>query len=183
MPGRLHFPDGSSYDFTAGDLAEGDCIGTGSYGGVVAKMIHRESTQLMAVKVHAHIRTFVHRSCIVQRVRAHEIDTSKREKMLRELKIIIQSQNCEDIVRFYGALFQDVRYDADMMLLIWDLGRLLDLHGTDGHLARPVLQARLRPGRAASRANRRLHHSGGKLTPHHHKRSCLVCRSFGLCGT
>lgn len=28
--------------------------------------------------------------------------------MLRELKIIMDSQNCEDIVRFYGALFQDV---------------------------------------------------------------------------
>lgn len=28
--------------------------------------------------------------------------------MLRELQIIIQGQKCEDIVRFYGALFQDV---------------------------------------------------------------------------
>ena len=28
--------------------------------------------------------------------------------MLRELRIIIDSQNCEDIVRFYGALFHDV---------------------------------------------------------------------------
>lgn len=28
--------------------------------------------------------------------------------MLRELKIIIDTQNCEDVVRFYGAIFQDV---------------------------------------------------------------------------
>uniref|UniRef100_A0A915DM78 mitogen-activated protein kinase kinase n=1 Tax=Ditylenchus dipsaci TaxID=166011 RepID=A0A915DM78_9BILA len=91
-PGRLDFPnDAKTYEFTASDLTELDCIGTGSYGGVVMKMIHKNSGSVMAVK----------------RVRAHEIDTTKREQMLRELRIIIESQHCEDVVRFFGALFQD----------------------------------------------------------------------------
>ncbi|KAI1725546.1 protein kinase domain-containing protein [Ditylenchus destructor] len=92
MPGQLNFPnDPNTYNFSANDLIEEDCIGTGSYGGVVARMVHKNSGNVMAVK----------------RVRAHEIDTTLRRQMLRELTIIIQSQNCEDVVRFYGALFQD----------------------------------------------------------------------------
>lgn len=64
----------------------------------------------------------------LQRVRAHEIDVNKREQMLRELKIIIQTQKCEDIVRFYGALFQDVNH-IFVLLDNFPLfsGRLLDL--------------------------------------------------------
>lgn len=54
------------------------------------------------VRLHDLIKEFF------QRIRAHEIDKVLREKMLRELRIIIDSQNCEDIVRFYGALFHDV---------------------------------------------------------------------------
>uniref|UniRef100_A0AC34Q5Y8 Protein kinase domain-containing protein n=1 Tax=Panagrolaimus sp. JU765 TaxID=591449 RepID=A0AC34Q5Y8_9BILA len=88
-PGRLTF-DGQTYQFTAGNLIDRGIIGTGTYG-VCSRMEHDASHKIMAVK----------------RVRAHEIDKLEREKMLRELKIIIDTQNCEDVVRFYGAIFQD----------------------------------------------------------------------------
>uniref|UniRef100_A0A915EQF3 mitogen-activated protein kinase kinase n=1 Tax=Ditylenchus dipsaci TaxID=166011 RepID=A0A915EQF3_9BILA len=85
------FPnDAKTYEFTASDLTELDCIGTGR--------------SVMAVK----------------RVRAHEIDTTKREQMLRELRIIIESQHCEDVVRFFGALFQDVICDCWICMELWD---------------------------------------------------------------
>lgn len=51
MPGRLHFPDGQSFDFTADDLVEKECIGTGNYGGVVMRMIHKQTNNVLAVKV------------------------------------------------------------------------------------------------------------------------------------
>lgn len=90
-PGRLQFPNGEQFEFKAADLVAEECIGTGTYGGIVTKMVHTSSEQVMAVK----------------RVRAQEVDTKERQKLLRELRIIIESQCCEDIVRFYGALFQD----------------------------------------------------------------------------
>lgn len=54
--------------------------------------------------------------------------------MLRELKIIIDTQNCEDVVRFYGAIFQDVRLFKSKIDKCWISGRLLDCNGTNGLL-------------------------------------------------
>ncbi|KAI3421226.1 Dual specificity mitogen-activated protein kinase kinase 4, variant 2 [Globodera pallida] len=91
-PGILQFPDDSNqYDFTAASLEQGDCIGFGTFGGVVNRMVHKQTGREMAVK----------------RIRAHEVVKDVRDKALSELRMIIQSQGCEDIVRFYGALFQN----------------------------------------------------------------------------
>uniref|UniRef100_A0A7E4V5V1 mitogen-activated protein kinase kinase n=1 Tax=Panagrellus redivivus TaxID=6233 RepID=A0A7E4V5V1_PANRE len=88
---KLIFPDGVSYDnFTTDNLIERGMIGSGSFGSVL-RMEHIESHKIMAVK----------------RVRAHDIKRSEKERVLRELKITIETQQCEDVVRFYGAVFQD----------------------------------------------------------------------------
>ncbi|CAD5220025.1 unnamed protein product [Bursaphelenchus xylophilus] len=90
-PGQLQFSPDVSCSVTSNDLVEEAVIGQGNYGGIVTRMFHRQTGNVMAVK----------------RVRANGINADEREKMLRELKIIIEVQNCPDIVRFYGALFQD----------------------------------------------------------------------------
>uniref|UniRef100_A0A914YQ17 mitogen-activated protein kinase kinase n=1 Tax=Panagrolaimus superbus TaxID=310955 RepID=A0A914YQ17_9BILA len=89
--GILTFPEGQTYEFNARNLIDKGIIGSGSYGGVVNKMEHDASGKIMAVK----------------RVRARDVEKKERDVMLRELKMIIDSQGCEDVVRFYGALFED----------------------------------------------------------------------------
>ncbi|KAI6212223.1 Kinase [Aphelenchoides fujianensis] len=49
-------------------------------------MVHKQTRNVMAVK----------------KVRANDVNEDERRKMQRELNIIIQSQNCSDIVTFFG---------------------------------------------------------------------------------
>ncbi|KAI6187647.1 Kinase [Aphelenchoides besseyi] len=90
-PGLLHFSPECSCQVKASDLEEQAIIGTGNFASVVVRMVHKQTQNVMAVK----------------KIRANDINEDERRKMQRELKIIIQSKNCEDIVRFYGVLFVD----------------------------------------------------------------------------
>lgn len=51
VSGKLTFPDKSVYEFVADDLINKGNIGSGNYGGIVIKMIHKPSNNIMAVKV------------------------------------------------------------------------------------------------------------------------------------
>lgn len=67
-----------------------------------------------------------------------------------DLDVVMRSSDCPYIVQFYGALFREVsppvrvqeaaRLCAVSPVLVSVPGRLLDLYGTNGYLARQVLQ-------------------------------------------
>ncbi|KAI6214608.1 hypothetical protein M3Y94_00288400 [Aphelenchoides besseyi] len=101
-PGLLHFSPECSCQVKASDLEEQAIIGTGNFASVVVRMVHKQTQNVMAVK----------------KIRANDINEDERRKMQRELKIIIQSKNCEDIVRFYGVLF--VEHNAWIVMEVLD---------------------------------------------------------------
>lgn len=87
--------------------------------------------------------------------------------MLRELQITIDSQDCSDIVRFYGAVFQDVglpilvNLTKNVRTNVVPSGRLLDLHGADGLFTGQVLPSSVQARREASGRSDRIHHGVG----------------------
>lgn len=78
-----------SFDFTSDDLQELEEIGRGNYG-TVTKMIHKDSSTVMAVK----------------RIRS-TVDEKEQKELLMDLDVVMRSNDCPFIVQFYGALFKE----------------------------------------------------------------------------
>lgn len=76
------------------------------------------------------------------------MDEKEQKQLLMDLDVVMRSSDCPYIVQFYGALFREVsrapgtreRLLLFLITFLCLLGRLLDLHGTHGYLARQVLQ-------------------------------------------
>ncbi|KAI0223697.1 Dual specificity mitogen-activated protein kinase kinase 4 [Lamellibrachia satsuma] len=77
------------YDFTSEDLQDLGEIGRGAYG-TVNKMYHKDSDTTMAVK----------------RIRS-TVDEREQKQLLKELDVVMLSNDCPYIVQFYGALFRE----------------------------------------------------------------------------
>ncbi|CAJ0564970.1 unnamed protein product, partial [Mesorhabditis spiculigera] len=87
--GKLQFPDSArEYDFTADDLQDEGQIGRGNFG-TVNRMVHRDSGHVLAVK----------------RIRSTTVQPEERRRLLRELETVMAANSCENIVRFFGAVF------------------------------------------------------------------------------
>lgn len=154
------------WDFTAEDLKDLGEIGRGAYGSV-NKMVHKPSSRIMAVKVrrrcsgggvakppgHAPCRyqpkpaARFNRLLRPQRIRS-TVDEKEQKQLLMDLDVVMRSSDCPYIVQFYGALFREVSWPTRPPALgsssspasVCLPGRLLDLYGADGYLARQVLQ-------------------------------------------
>src|SRR5271170_1675232 len=81
-----------TFPFTAEDLEDLGEIGQGAYG-TVNKMMHRTKLTVMAVK----------------RIQS-SMDPNEERKLLTDLDVIMKSEHCDYIVRFYGAIFKEVIY-------------------------------------------------------------------------
>ncbi|KAL0278547.1 UNVERIFIED_CONTAM: hypothetical protein PYX00_000343 [Menopon gallinae] len=86
--GRLEVKD-AVYDFTSDDLQDLGEIGRGDFG-TVNKMVHKKSSTVMAVK----------------RIRS-TIDEKEQKVLLMDLDVVMKSNDCPFIVKFYGALFKE----------------------------------------------------------------------------
>lgn len=73
------------------------------------------------------------------------MDEREQKQLLMDLEVVMKSNECPCIVQFYGALFKEV-YNLKKpsikcatgynILSLSHTGRLLDLHGTHGHVVR-----------------------------------------------
>ncbi|KAJ1361409.1 Dual specificity mitogen-activated protein kinase kinase 4 [Parelaphostrongylus tenuis] len=89
--GILKFPDEDVvYTFTASDLKDCGKIGSGNFGSVY-RMIHNESGKEMAVK----------------RIRCNNISGREQEKIIREHDTIMRSEECPNIVKYFGAILHE----------------------------------------------------------------------------
>uniref|UniRef100_A0A183FYZ9 mitogen-activated protein kinase kinase n=1 Tax=Heligmosomoides polygyrus TaxID=6339 RepID=A0A183FYZ9_HELPZ len=89
--GTLKFPDHEkAFTFTATSLRDCGKIGSGNFGSVY-KMIHIESGREMAVK----------------RIRCNNINNRDQEKIIREHDTIMRSEQCPNIVKFFGAILHE----------------------------------------------------------------------------
>lgn len=79
------------YDFTSEDLQDFGEIGRGAFG-TVNKMVHKRSNTVMAVK----------------RIRS-TVDEREQKQLLMDLEVVMKSNECPCIVKFYGALFKEVK--------------------------------------------------------------------------
>jgi ribosomal protein L35AE/L33A len=86
------------------------------------------------------------RARFLQRIRS-TVDERCQKQMINELDIVVRENACPYIVQFYGALFKEVSRTVPRRRHVAFVrsvqGRLLDLHGTIGHVARSFLQVRL----------------------------------------
>ncbi|KAK2192385.1 hypothetical protein NP493_30g01027 [Ridgeia piscesae] len=87
--GKLQITPEKVYDFTSEDLQDLGEIGRGAYG-TVNKMYHKDSDTTMAVK----------------RIRS-TVDEKEQKQLLKELDVVMLSNECIYIVKFYGALFRE----------------------------------------------------------------------------
>ncbi|VIO87856.1 Serine/threonine-protein kinase F42G10.2, putative [Brugia malayi] len=87
--GKLRFSLGEEYEFTCNDLIDKGEIGRGNFG-TVSRMLHAKSGTVLAVK----------------RIRSNTVNSTEQKRLLMELEAIMSSQ-CENIVRFYGAIFTE----------------------------------------------------------------------------
>ncbi|CAG0896447.1 unnamed protein product [Cyprideis torosa] len=88
--GKLKTPDDmESVVFTAEDLLDQGEIGRGAYG-YVNKMVHSKSGREMAVK----------------RIRS-TVDEREQKELLMDLKVVKDTNDCPNIVQFYGATFKE----------------------------------------------------------------------------
>lgn len=78
---------GTTFEVNAHDLQRLELLGQGAFG-TVEKRIHKQTGTLMAVK---------HIPCT--------LNSSGQTLLMREIGVCIQSQRCQYIVTFYGALF------------------------------------------------------------------------------
>jgi mitogen-activated protein kinase kinase 4 len=85
--GTLKFPDGKEFKFTSRDLTDQGEIGKGAFA-TVDRMCHAPSGKVMAVK----------------RIRS-TVDEREQKQLLMDLDVVMRSNDCPFIVRFYGALF------------------------------------------------------------------------------
>uniref|UniRef100_A0A0R3RWK1 mitogen-activated protein kinase kinase n=1 Tax=Elaeophora elaphi TaxID=1147741 RepID=A0A0R3RWK1_9BILA len=93
--GKLRFSPGKEYEFTCNDLIDKGEIGRGNFG-TVSRMLHAKSGTVLAVK----------NEFVVQRIRSNTVNSTEQKHLLMELEAIMSSQ-CENIVRFYGAIFTE----------------------------------------------------------------------------
>lgn len=87
--GKLQLSATEVYDFTADDLQDHGEIGRGAFG-AVNKMVHKITNRVMAVK----------------RLRS-TVDEREQKQLLMDLEVVMKSNDCPYIVRFYGALFKE----------------------------------------------------------------------------
>lgn len=87
--GKLKVSPELIYDFTSEDLQDLGEIGRGAFG-TVNKMVHRRSSMVMAVK----------------RIRS-TVDEKEQKQLLMDLEVVMKSNECPYIVKFYGALFKE----------------------------------------------------------------------------
>ncbi|CAG9536534.1 unnamed protein product [Cercopithifilaria johnstoni] len=87
--GKLRFSADEEYEFTCNDLIDKGEIGRGNFG-TVSRMLHIKSGNVLAVK----------------RIRSNTVNSTEQKHLLMELEAIMSSQ-CENIVRFYGAIFTE----------------------------------------------------------------------------
>lgn len=87
--GKLQITHDRVYSFTAEDLVDQGEIGRGAYG-TVNKMYHEASGTIMAVK----------------RIRS-TVDEKEQSQLLMDLQVVMKSNDCPFIVKFYGALFKE----------------------------------------------------------------------------
>uniref|UniRef100_A0A336MH04 mitogen-activated protein kinase kinase n=2 Tax=Culicoides sonorensis TaxID=179676 RepID=A0A336MH04_CULSO len=87
--GKLQFGPNEKYEFTSDDLQDLGEIGRGAFG-AVNKMIFRRLDRVMAVK----------------RIRS-TVDEREQSQLLMDLQVVMQSNDCNYIVQFYGALFKE----------------------------------------------------------------------------
>uniref|UniRef100_F6XXW0 mitogen-activated protein kinase kinase n=1 Tax=Ciona intestinalis TaxID=7719 RepID=F6XXW0_CIOIN len=80
-------PYNEAFDFVASDLRDLGEIGRGAFG-AVNRMMHRDSSTEMAVK----------------RIRS-TVDEKEQKQLLMDLDVVMRSNDCPYIVKFYGALF------------------------------------------------------------------------------
>uniref|UniRef100_A0A1I7Z507 mitogen-activated protein kinase kinase n=1 Tax=Steinernema glaseri TaxID=37863 RepID=A0A1I7Z507_9BILA len=104
--GTLNFP-ASSHKFTSANLDDQGEIGRGMYG-TVNKMLHRETGNEVAVK----------------RIPATTVNTEDRKRLEMELKTITACDDCDNIVKCYGAIFAEGCCWICMELLDISLDRL-----------------------------------------------------------
>lgn len=88
--GKLQLSVGEVYDFTSEDLEDQGEIGRGAFG-VVNQMVFKRNDTVMAVK----------------RIRS-TVDEKEQKQLLMELELVMKSNDCNYIVKFYGALFKEV---------------------------------------------------------------------------
>ncbi|EYB96106.1 hypothetical protein Y032_0153g2913 [Ancylostoma ceylanicum] len=133
--GKLKFPgEENAYTFTASNLRDCGKIGSGNFGSVY-KMIHNESGKEMAVK----------------RIRCNNINNREQEKIIREHDTIMRSEQCPNIVRFFGAILHegDCWICMELMDISLDIlyKRVYNLHherfgeNVIGHIAVSVIDA------------------------------------------
>lgn len=79
----------NEYDFTSDDLKDLGEIGRGAFG-AVNKMTFRRTDTVMAVK----------------RIRS-TVDEKEQKQLLMDLEVVMKSNDCNYIVKFYGALFKE----------------------------------------------------------------------------
>ncbi|XP_067951691.1 dual specificity mitogen-activated protein kinase kinase 4-like [Watersipora subatra] len=87
--GKLKISPDQIYDFTAEDLEDIGEIGRGNFG-TVNKMLHDKSHKVMAVK----------------RIRS-TVDEKEQKQLLMDLDVVMRSNECPYIVKFFGALFKE----------------------------------------------------------------------------
>ncbi|PIO68864.1 hypothetical protein TELCIR_09330, partial [Teladorsagia circumcincta] len=89
--GILKFPDEErTYTFTAANLRDCGKIGSGNFGSVY-KMVHDQSGKEIAVK----------------RIRCNNVNSRDQEKIIREHDTIMRSEQCSNIVKFFGAILHE----------------------------------------------------------------------------
>lgn len=86
----------------------------------------------------------------VKRLRS-TVDEREQKQLLMDLEVVMKSNDCPYIVRFYGALFKEVpnlrlvqdhffHYFNFYKFYVYSLfifpGRVLDMHGANGHVTR-----------------------------------------------
>lgn len=81
--------NGKIYNFSSDDLIDEGEIGRGAYG-TVNKVYHSASDTLMAVK----------------KIRS-TVDEKEQSQLLMDLQVVMKSNDCTFIVRFFGALFKE----------------------------------------------------------------------------
>lgn len=89
--GKLQLGPEEIYDFTSEDLQDLGEIGRGAFG-AVNKMIFK--------------RNDVEKVMAVKRIRS-TVDEKEQKQLLMDLEVVMKSNDCNYIVRFYGALFKE----------------------------------------------------------------------------
>lgn len=87
--GKLQLGVHEVYDFTSDDLEDHGEIGRGAFG-AVNKMVFKRTDTVMAVK----------------RIRS-TVDEKEQKQLLMDLEVVMKSNDCNYIVKFFGALFKE----------------------------------------------------------------------------